>query len=320
MKFAFTNDQRDFAAALKAMLANEFPAPALRSLWETGDGHSATLWAQLAEMGVLSALVPEANGGLGMSMTDTVLLFTELGRAAAPGPVIEHMAVAAPALAGTPIGAQLASGECIATTDLEGSPYVAHAGCASVILRFDCVLSDFVATPVDSIDAGRKLFIVTDGTMLPVVFDAPLARARGAVATAAYLVGLSEHMIAVAADYARVREQFGKPIGSFQAVKHLMADALLKVEFAKPALYKAAWGLGFEGTTPDVLVDVAMAKALASEAAYRTTRSAMQTHGAIGYTWEADLQLWMKKAWALQRAWGDAPTHRRTIRHALLGV
>jgi alkylation response protein AidB-like acyl-CoA dehydrogenase len=103
-----------------------------------------------------------------------------------------------------------------------------------------------------------------------------------------------------------------------QAVKHLLADALLKVEFAKPAVYRAAWSVAEREPTRSR--DVSMAKAFASDAAYRSSRSAMQVHGAIGYTWEADLQLWMKKAWALQRAWGDATFHRRRVADAVLTV
>ena len=97
-------------------------------------------------------------------------------------------------------------------------------------------------------------------------------------------------------------------------MKHLLADALLKVEFAKPAIYRAAWSVADDPPERDV----SMAKAFASDAAYRASRSAMQVHGAIGYTWEADLQLWMKKAWALQRAWGDATFHRRRVADEIL--
>jgi len=137
-----------------------------------------------------------------------------------------------------------------------------------------------------------------------------------ALASAAYLIGASERMIEVAAEYARQREQFGKPIGSFQAVKHLMSDALLKVEFAKAPTYRAAWSASTGAAT--AVRDISMAKALASEAAYRASRSTMQVHGGIGYTWEADLQLWMKKSWALMRAYGDATYHRRRVGASVL--
>jgi hypothetical protein len=130
------------------------------------------------------------------------------------------------------------------------------------------------------------------------------------------LVGLADRMIEMAAEYARQRHQFGKPIGSFQAVKHLLADALLQVEFAKAPLYRAAWSLSTDA--PTAARDVSMAKALANDAAHRTTRATVQVHGAIGYTWECDLHLWMKKAWALQRAYGDTRFHRRRVADAVL--
>lgn len=313
MKFSFTDDQRLFAEGLRELLANECPASVVREAWENGTGHSPELWSHLSGMGVLSMLAPESAGGMGGSFVDAILLFQELGRAAVPGPVLEHMAVAVPALASTRFGAPLIAGDSVATLWVDDSPYVAHAGVADVIVRNDHVLESFDATDAHGMDGGRRLFTVTGGDRTNadanvgglVPFDAM------ALASAAYLIGLSERMIEIAAEYARVREQFGKPIGSFQAVKHLMSDALLKVEFAKAPTYRAAFSAS---TGADTSVrDISMAKALASEAAYRTSRSTMQVHGGIGYTWEADLQLWMKKAWALMRSYGDANFHRRRV-------
>jgi alkylation response protein AidB-like acyl-CoA dehydrogenase len=134
---------------------------------------------------------------------------------------------------------------------------------------------------------------------------------RGAAGSAAYLVGLADRMITMGADYAKERTQFGKPIGSFQAVKHLLANARVKLEFARPAAYRAAWSLAT--AQPTVSRDASMAKALASEAADLAARVALQVHGAIGYTWECDLHFFMKRTWALSRAWGDAATHRRLV-------
>jgi alkylation response protein AidB-like acyl-CoA dehydrogenase len=280
----------------------------VRAARDENAGHDFTLWNHLAEMGVFGMLVPEAAGGLGGNEVDLVLLLEELGRAAAPGPVLETAAVVAPALG---------DGATVGTAALDGSPYVPHAHVASLVLVPGGVVRTDGAslTAVDSIDGGRRLFTV-DGAVEPFAYDEALAFDRGALAAAAYLVGLSERMIDVAAEYARQREQYGRPIGVNQAVKHLLADALLKVEFAKPAVYRAAWSVA-EGE-PTRARDVSMAKAFASDAAYRTSRSTMQVHGAIGYTWEADLQLWMKKAWALQRAWGDATFHRRRVADAVL--
>jgi alkylation response protein AidB-like acyl-CoA dehydrogenase len=308
MRFAFTDDQKLFAEGLRDLLAKECTAAQVRAAWDEGIGHDFALWNHLAEMGVFGMLVPERAGGLGGDDVDLVLLLEELGRAAVPGPVIETAAVVAPVLG---------DAATVGTAALDDSPYVPHAHVASLALVPGGVVHTSTAnlTAVDGIDGGRRLFVV-DGAVEPFEYDEALAFDRGAMAVAAYLVGLSERMIDVAAEYARQREQYGRPIGVNQAVKHLLADALLKVEFAKPAVYRAAWSVAHDEPTRSR--DVSMAKAFASDAAYRSSRSAMQVHGAIGYTWEADLQLWMKKAWALQRAWGDATFHRRRVADAVL--
>jgi len=134
---------------------------------------------------------------------------------------------------------------------------------------------------------------------------------RAAAGTAALLVGLAERMLAMAAAYAKERHQFGRPIGSFQAVKHHLANGRVALEFARPATYRAAWSLAT--AQPTLSHDASMAKAMASDAADLAARVALQIHGAIGYTWECDLHLFMKRSWALSRAWGDAATHRRLV-------
>ena len=309
MKFSFTDDQRLFAEGLRDLLDNECPPSLVRHTWEDGSGHSPELWSKLGDMGVLGLLVSEEHGGMGGDLVDAVLLFQELGRAAVPGPVLEHMAVAAPLLASTRSG--VVDGSTVATLAVDASRYVAHAGVADVIVTPEGALSGFTVNDVDGIDGGRRISTVEGGDVSPLEVAVDLAFDTMAVATSAYMIGLGERMIDIAADYARQREQFGKPIGSFQAVKHLMSDALLKVEFAKAPTYRAAWSLA--NGEPTAARDVSMAKALASEAAYRASRGSMQVHGGIGYTWEADLQLFMKKAWALSRAYGDATWHRRRV-------
>jgi alkylation response protein AidB-like acyl-CoA dehydrogenase len=319
VRFAFTDDQLLLADALRDLLATECTPAAVRACWDDRSGHLPGLWRHLAEMGVLGMLIPEADGGMGGSMVDAVLLAQELGRRAVPGPVLETMAVAGPALASTAWAGGLADGSLVATASVDGSPYVPHAHVADLVLIPTGVtlLDGAQLHDVDGIDGGRRLFQVEGGVVESLDLDLDAAFERGAVATAAYLIGLSEQMIDAAAEYARQRTQFGAPIGTFQAVKHLLADALLKVEFAKAPTYRAAWSLATGA--PSAPRDVSLAKAFASEAAYRTSRSTMQVHGAIGYTWEADLHLWMKKAWALMRAYGDATWHRRRVGAAVLG-
>jgi alkylation response protein AidB-like acyl-CoA dehydrogenase len=134
---------------------------------------------------------------------------------------------------------------------------------------------------------------------------------RAAAGTAALLIGLADRMVTMSAAYAKERHQFGKPIGSFQAVKHLLADARVALEFARPATYRAAWSLAT--AQPTLSHDASMAKAMASDAADQAARVALQVHGAIGYTWECDLHFFLKQTWALSRAWGEAATHRRLV-------
>jgi alkylation response protein AidB-like acyl-CoA dehydrogenase len=145
---------------------------------------------------------------------------------------------------------------------------------------------------------------------------ASLLADRAAAGTAALLTGLADRMVAMAAAYAKERHQFGKPIGSFQAVKHLLADARVALEFARPAAYRAAWSLAT--AQPTLSHDASMAKAMASDAADRAARVALQVFGALGYTWECDLHFFLKRTWALSRAWGDAATHRRLVLGHLL--
>ena len=138
---------------------------------------------------------------------------------------------------------------------------------------------------------------------------------RGALGTAATLVGLAQKLLDLTVEYVKQRQQFGTPIGSFQAVKHHLADTTKALAFARPAVYRASWSLAVAQRTDER--DVSIAKALASEAALQAGRAALQCHGAIGYTVEHDLHLLLKRTWALARAWGDAAWHRDQIGHAL---
>jgi alkylation response protein AidB-like acyl-CoA dehydrogenase len=193
-------------------------------------------------------------------------------------------------------------------------------------LELHAVGADRVAvTPVPSLDPTRRLGITQwepgPETRLASGPDALSAirrtADRAAVATAAQLLGLSERMITMTAEYARARQQFGRPIGSFQAVKHLLAGAQVKLEFARPVVYAAAWAL--DEAEPGGSRSASVAKAYASDAAAESARVALQVHGAIGYTWECDLHLFLKRAWALCEAWGSAADHRQRVLASLTG-
>jgi alkylation response protein AidB-like acyl-CoA dehydrogenase len=141
------------------------------------------------------------------------------------------------------------------------------------------------------------------------------ARQAGTLATAAQLIGLAERMLWMTVGYVKERHQFGVPIGSFQAVKHALADALLAVELARPLVYAAAWA--HVHNTTDADRDVAAAKIRAGEAAGLVARTALQCHGGMGYTQEYDLHLWLKRTWALQASWGQPGELRAQVAESL---
>jgi alkylation response protein AidB-like acyl-CoA dehydrogenase len=324
VKFAFTDDQLAFRDALRDLLARECPPSVVRDAWANDTGRTKGVWSQLGEMGVLGAMAPEAAGGLGFTEEDVVLLLEETGYAALPEPIVEHVAVAVPMLADP--GPALSGGVTI-TAQCTHQPVAAYAASAERLVMFQDGMfhalerADATLTPRTSVDGSRRLGEVawdaTASTPLGVPDDAGLAFNRGAVATAAQLVGLTRRMLDLTVAYASDRKQFGVPIGSFQAVKHHLADARIALEFARPLVYRAAWSLAHRD--PEHEIHVSMAKATAGEAALLAGRKSLQCHGAIGYSYEYDLHLFMKRAWALAACWGDASWHRARVGRAILG-
>jgi alkylation response protein AidB-like acyl-CoA dehydrogenase len=295
MNFAFTDEQRLFQRTVRDFLEKECPPERVRAAASGSEGWSFERWKGLAELGVVGLLVPEKHGGLGKDETDLVLLLEEAGRAALPEPLVESAAIAVPMLRDLDSDELtgewlegISSGEFIASVEPTGGG------------TFQITLLRAEGTKHQIAEAEAAL--ASD--------DAPTFD-RGAFATAAVLCGIADRVIELAASYAKERHQFGKPIGSFQAVKHLLADALLGLEFARPAVYRAAWSLA--NAAPARARDASMAKAMASEAAMNACRSALQVHGAIGYTHEHDLHLWLNKGFELAHAWGTAARHRERV-------
>jgi alkylation response protein AidB-like acyl-CoA dehydrogenase len=322
MRFAFTEEQLAFRDAVRALLEKECSASVVRDAWTNEAGRSATAWGQLATMGVLGVLAPEASGGLGLTELDLVLLLEESGRAALPEPLVEHAAVGVPLLDDA---ADAAAGKLTITAVFADEMVVPWGESADLLLLHRegrLYLAERAAvtlTPIESVDGARRLTGVEwdpAGATALSADVAPLTFDRGALGTAAQLCGLSARMIDMTVEYAQERTQFGAPIGSFQAVKHQLADARIALEFAQPLVYRAAWSIAMR--EPEQAVHVSMAKAKASSAALLAGRVALQCHGAMGYSFEYDLHLFMKRAWALAAAWGDARWHRSRIRRALL--
>ena len=319
MRFAFTDDQLAFRDAVRELLDRECPPAVVREAWTNARGRAVAAWARLAEMGVLAALAPEATGGLGLSLVDLVLVLEETGYAALPDPVVEHAAVAVPLLAASPADA-IGSGTI--TAAWEPDRRVVSADTADLLAIGDGArwrvvpASDVALEPRTSVDGARRLFAfephAVDG---PAVVDEQ-AFDRGVLGFAAQLLGLTRRMLDLTVGYVTERRQFGVPVGSFQAVQHRLADARLALEFARPLVYRAAWSLAVGD--PDAPVHASMAKLQASTAALQTGRAALQCHGAIGYSYEYDLHLFLKRAWALAATWGDAGWHRARVRRAIL--
>jgi alkylation response protein AidB-like acyl-CoA dehydrogenase len=333
--FGFDDDQLAFRDAVRELLEKECPPAAVRAAWEVPPGElDRTVWDRLTEMGVLATLVPEEADGLGLDERSLVLVLEEAGRAALPHPLVDTAAVAAPLLAAAPdgegpgpAGVPDAHGIGMVATDL-GGPYVPCAADADWLLLRDPATgalhlvdpATVVLRPVDTVDGARRAAAV-DWQPAPesLVTDDPaaieLALDRGAFGAAAVLLGLAQRMLDMTVAYVCERRQFGVPVGSFQAVKHRLADALKELAFARPAVHRAAHSLATGAETR--ARDVAMAKAMASDAARFVGRQALQCHGAIGYTVEHDLHLYLKRTWALAAAWGDAAWHRERVARAL---
>ena len=311
MKFALDEQQRDFAASIDAALGAADLAGAVRA-WSAGDvAPGRKVWEQLANLGVTALAVPEKFDGLDADPVDLVVAVERLGRWCVPGPVTESIAVAPVLLADDERCAELASGELIASVALPPDmPRAVDAEAAGlVLLATDEGVSESATGQCHpSVDPSRRLYDVT-ATGESWQADVERAYEFGALATAAQLVGAAEALRNDAVDYAKQRTQFGRAIGSYQAIKHKLADVHIAIELARPLVYGAALSLAPR--------DVSAAKAAASEAGLLAARSALQTYGAIGFTQEHDLSLWLLRVQALRSAWGTPEAHRRRVLEAL---
>ena len=300
MRFAFTDDQLAFRDAVRELLEKECTPAHVRAAWSNTTGRVPGLWDKLADMGVIAMLAPELQGGLGLTLVDLVLILEETGRAALPEPIVETAAFGVPYLERADLSVAV------------GHTLVPWADTVDVIItdagRFARDAVELVAHP--SADGARRVFEVhgtpekIGGASLEAAFD------RAVVGTAAQQCGLAQRMLDMTADYTKERRQFGVAIGTFQAVKHHLANARIALEFARPLVYRAA-------ATVDP-VHAAMAKYKADEAALAAAKAALQCHGAIGYTTEYDLHLYMKRAWALSRSLADGRSLRNRVAEAVL--
>ncbi|MER6357635.1 acyl-CoA dehydrogenase family protein [Streptomyces sp. NPDC001634] len=296
MHFQLTDDQRALRAGVRDLLAGRFGRDALRGALDRPGALDRALWRELGEAGFFALRLPEEDGGVGLGLPEAVLAFEEAGRVLLPGPLVAtHLA------AGEVAGA--ATGETVVTA--------VSGGLVEWLAEADVVRGDATgAVPVRSVDPLTPLH------RLPPSPGAPVDGAPDPVAvllTAAEQLGGAARTCELAVAYARTREQFGQPIGAFQAVKHMCAQSLVRVETARAAVYAAA-------VTSDPL-DIAAARLLADEAAVRGARDCLQVHGGMGFTWESEVHLFLKRAWIrTQRTGADTESSEMLAADLLSGA
>ncbi|NUT28070.1 MAG: acyl-CoA/acyl-ACP dehydrogenase [Streptomyces sp.] len=290
MRFQLTDDQRALRDGVRELLTRRFGAEALRAAAEPADEPGRldrALWRELGEAGFFALRLPEADGGVGLGLPEAVLAFEEAGRALLPGPLVAtHLA------AGEVPGA--ATGEVVVAA--------VGNGLVEWLAEADVVRGDATgAVPLRSVDPLTPLHRV------PVASDAdPVA----VLLTAAEQLGGATRACELAVQHARTREQFGQPIGAFQAIKHLCAEMLVRTETARAAVYAAA-------VTADP-ADIDTARLLADEAAVRGARDCLQVHGGMGFTWEFEVHLHLKRAWVRTHRTVDATESEERLAAALL--
>lgn len=326
MRFLLETQHTDLASSIDAMLSRADVPKIVRALVDGDAQPTADLWSRLADTGVTALLADEEFGGMGAGAVEMVVAVEQLGRHCVPGPVAESTAVVPWLLSATGRGDLLeplfAGQPATIAHDVLARRAADTASCSTVLaIRGSRLSTATVRDTHRSVDPTRTVSDVEPDETVADDVDARRAGDLGALATAAQLLGLASGMLALATDHARSRTQFGRPVGSFQAVKHHLADVAIAVEMARPLVHGAALAVDAEGATDtvptDVTRDVSAAAVACGRAADLAARTGLQTLGAIGYTREHDLSLYLTKTRALLTAWGTPALHRRRVLEAI---
>lgn len=327
MNFGFDDTQQEIQATAKSFLADRFKPEKVRQLAESRS-YDDGLWREICDLGWAGIAVPEEHGGQGLGVVELVILSEQMGYVAAPAPFLSNAAaglviaaggseslqaellpgVASGEARGTVGAAEQADGPIDLVPDAEGAAFVVrfdHDGAAAI------PTSDLAIEPIELIDATRSYAKVGGQGGEQLSGGVGYGREAVAVATAAELVGIAQRALDMSVAYAKEREQFGRPIGAYQAVAHTCAEMLWEVEESRSLTYYAAWAADAE---PESLpLAASMAKARASDAAWSVCKAAIQVHGGIGFTWEHDLHFLLKRARASGRLFGSADRHREQV-------
>ena len=317
MDFGLNDDQKDIQRTASDLLAKRAKPERMREHAEAGTTDTE-LWAELSQLGWPGIAVAEEHGGQGLGAVELSILCEEIGRAVAPVPFLPS-ALAATLIEHAGSDEQrerwlggLASGELVGAAGAAG--VIPGAGIADVIVVIENGGARIVEGPaprVDSIDPARPAGRVEPGSGEELPGDLGPALDRAAIAVAAELVGICDRALAMTLEYVKDRKQFGTPVGAFQAVSHRCAEMLLATEKARVAVSFASWCADAD---PERLAGAAaMAKAAASDAGREVTASAIQAHGGIGFTWEADIHWLYKRAQVDALLLGGGAHHRATL-------
>ncbi|MFC1441811.1 acyl-CoA dehydrogenase [Streptacidiphilus sp. N1-10] len=332
MDFRLTDDQIALQTGLRELLEGRFGPERLRAAvagaGSGADDDGLPLWSELSDAGLFSLRKPERSGqregGLGLGLAEAVLAFEEVGRALVPGPLVATELATVHAS----LPPHRAAGLCRRQPAGRGPLLVERLPALAVLLLPDTLTGEVRSLSPSALRArGRRgvdpltpLWEVQgplpDGELLPGV-DAGRLWAEGTLLTAALQVGLAGRAVATAVGYAKQREQFGQPIGAFQAVQHLCADMLARTEPARAAVRAAAVGADAGVPTAELSVEIAGAKLLADQAAVRGARDCLQVHGGMGFTWEADVHLLLKRAWVYEGSFAGTPESAELLAEGL---
>lgn len=321
MEFLLSDVHDDLASTVDALLTKA-DVPARTRAWIGGDrGPVEEVFTGLAQTGVNGLLIDESSGGSSAGAIEMVVALEQIGRHALPGPVVESIAVLpvlfrSAGITGERLSA-LAEG-AFATCAIPPVAPLAPVSDIAYLVQDGVLSTATAAAAVATVDPTRHVAELDPAETIAEGVPVDDALDIGTLATAAQLLGMAGAMLTLAADYAQARHQFGRAIGSFQAVKHHLADVAIAVEMARPLVHAAA--LGIDGLVPegtDVRRDVAAAKVAAGDAAHLASRRALQVLGAIGYTTEHDLSLYLTKTRALLTAWGTPAALRQRVLESL---
>jgi alkylation response protein AidB-like acyl-CoA dehydrogenase len=332
MDFEPTDEQAALQAELRRFLTDRVTSEARRAAAERPGAVDRELWRELAGLGVFALTLPEAAGGVGLGLADATLVFEELGRAAAPGPLVGTFLAAGLAAGGVDALSGAAAGDVVVGLVPEppagGPAYVEYgAGLDALLIVGDGGVTltgppaggTALDRPLDPLTPVTRVAALPAGETVGGPEAAHRLRTASALLAAALQVGLAAAALDLGTAHALGREQFGRPIGSFQAIKHLLADTAVAVEVARAAVQAAGVELddAGDGGSPAAQRAVDAARIVASRAADRATRTCIQVHGGMGFTWDLDAHLLLKRALVLDVGLGSASASLDALAAAL---